>query len=81
LRSVVESVERRAAVELVAIGIGHDVRSYYRRAVERRSADDLSEAIVTQLIDLFDAGGAAGRGAPVPLHRAGHVTTPRSEQP
>jgi cobaltochelatase CobT len=86
LRSVIEGVERRAAVELVAIGIGHDVRSYYRRAVALRSADDLSEAIVTQLIDLFDANDARRRsvrkpGAPGLGHRSGHVTTPRSEQP
>jgi cobaltochelatase CobT len=94
LRSVIENIERRGAVELVAIGIGHDVRSYYRRAVALRSADDLSEAIVTQLIDLFDADAhrrgtrrgaqrrdaARPRAAPVPRPRAGHVTTPRSEQ-
>jgi cobaltochelatase CobT len=63
LRSVIAAIERRGAVELCAIGIGHDVRAYYRRAVSLASADDLSEAIVTQLIGLFDASRAAGSGA------------------
>jgi cobaltochelatase CobT len=58
LRSVIEAIERRSSVELIAIGIGHDVCAYYRRAVALQSADDLSEAIVTQLINLF--GGAGG---------------------
>ena len=70
LRRVIDSIERRAAVELVAIGIGHDVRAYYRRAVAIRSAEELSEAIVTQLIDLFDRPGAAARGAPAARQRA-----------
>jgi cobaltochelatase CobT len=56
LRSVIEAIEKRARVGLVAIGIGHDVRAYYRRAVTLSSADDLSEAIVGQLMALFDAG-------------------------
>lgn len=70
LRRVIDSIERRAAIELVAIGIGHDVRAYYRRAVAIRSAEELSEAIVTQLIDLFDRPGADARGAPAARQRA-----------
>lgn len=77
LRSVIDAIERRAAVELVAIGIGHDVGAYYRRAMALSSVDDLSEAIVTQLIELFDANGARRRGVrarrvdvpPVPARR------------
>jgi len=73
LRSVIEAIERRAAVELVAIGIGHDVGAYYRRAVTLASVDDLSEAIVTQLIELFDANGARRRGARARRTRAQSV--------
>jgi cobaltochelatase CobT len=61
LRSVIDAMTRRGAVELAAIGIGHDVRAYYGRAMALSSADDLSEAIVTQLIDLFDARGGRAR--------------------
>jgi cobaltochelatase CobT len=53
LHAVIDRIERDSPVELAAIGIGHDVTGYYRRAVTLRSADDLGEAIVTQLIDLF----------------------------
>jgi cobaltochelatase CobT len=70
LRCVIDGIEQRAAVEVVAIGIGYDVRAYYRRAVAIRSADELSEAIVTQLIDLFDRPGAARRSVRAARHRA-----------
>src|SRR5260370_27294465 len=58
LRAVIERIERierNSSVELAAIVIGHDVGAYYHRAVALQSADDLGEAIVTQLIDLFNA--------------------------
>jgi cobaltochelatase CobT len=81
LRSVIDAIERRGAVELVAIGIGHDVRAYYRRAVALSSADELSEAIVAQLIDLFDANSAhaARRRGRAPPSRG--LATARSPQP
>jgi cobaltochelatase CobT len=64
LRTVISRIERRSGVELAAIGIGHDVTGYYRRAVTLGSADDLGEAIVTQLIGLFGVQhrGTASRG-------------------
>jgi cobaltochelatase CobT len=54
LRSVIRGIERQHCMELAAIGIGHDVGAYYSRSVTLRSVDDLGEAIVTQLLDLFD---------------------------
>jgi cobaltochelatase CobT len=54
LRSVIDAIQAESRVALAAIGIGHDVGAYYGRSVTLRSADDLGEAIVTQLIDLFD---------------------------
>lgn len=54
LKSVIHAIDKRSAVELAAIGIGHDVGAYYRRSVTLKSADDLGEAIVLQLMRLFD---------------------------
>jgi len=54
LHTVIDWIERDAAVELAAIGIGHDVRDYYRRAVTLSGAMALGEAMAAQLIDLFE---------------------------
>ncbi|MBF2754826.1 MAG: cobaltochelatase subunit CobT [Gammaproteobacteria bacterium AqS3] len=53
LRQVIRAINERSPVELVAIGIGHDVRSYYRRAVMVTSAEDLGRAMADELYDLF----------------------------
>lgn len=54
LRDVIEMIEKRKAVELCAIGIGHDVTRYYDRAVTITDADQLAGAITEQLAALFD---------------------------
>jgi cobaltochelatase CobT len=54
LRDVIAMVEKRKAVELVAIGIGHDVTRYYERAVTITDAEQLAGAITEQLASLFD---------------------------
>jgi cobaltochelatase CobT len=54
LRQVIEWIETRSPVELVAIGIGHDVTRYYRRAVTLMDAEQLGGAIVEQLAGLFE---------------------------
>ncbi|CAM4028986.1 cobaltochelatase subunit CobT [Palleronia rufa] len=54
LRDVIAMVEKRRAVELCAIGIGHDVTRYYDRAVTITDADQLAGAITEQLASLFD---------------------------
>ncbi|GGO51756.1 cobaltochelatase CobT subunit [Roseovarius pacificus] len=54
LRDVIDMVERRKAVELLAIGIGHDVTRYYERAVTITDVDQLAGAMTEQLAALFD---------------------------
>ena len=54
LRDVIAMVERRKQVELLAIGIGHDVTRYYRRAVTIMDVEQLGGALVDQLAGLFD---------------------------
>ena len=61
LRDVIAMVERRRAVELVAIGIGHDVTRYYDRAVTITDVEQLAGAMTEQLASLFDAVPRAGR--------------------
>jgi cobaltochelatase CobT len=55
LRDVIAMIQKRKAVELLAIGIGHDVTRYYERAVTITDADQLAGAITEQLAALFDA--------------------------
>ncbi len=54
LRDVIAMVERKKQVELIAIGIGHDVTRYYQRAVTITDAEQLAGAITEQLASLFD---------------------------
>ncbi|MCP1469890.1 cobaltochelatase CobT [Sphingobium sp. OAS761] len=54
LRQVIEWIESRSPVQLVAIGIGHDVTRYYRRAVTIMDAEQLGGTMVEQLAGLFD---------------------------
>ena len=68
LRYVIEEIETRSPVELIAIGIGHDVTRYYRRAVTIVDAEELGGAMTEKLAELFDenaeppaAGQARGR--------------------
>jgi len=55
LRQVIEWIERKSPVELIAIGIGHDVTRYYSRAVTIMDADQLAGAMVDQLAQLFES--------------------------
>jgi cobaltochelatase CobT len=54
LRQVIEWIEKRSTVELIAIGIGHDVTRYYSRAVTIMDAEQLAGAMVEQLARLFE---------------------------
>ncbi|QPM89235.1 cobaltochelatase subunit CobT [Pseudooceanicola algae] len=54
LRDVIAMVEKRRQVELIAIGIGHDVTRYYQRAVTITDVDQLAGAMTEQLASLFD---------------------------
>ena len=58
LRWVIEEIETRSPVELIAIGIGHDVTRYYRRAVTIVDAEELGGAMTEKLAELFDEHAA-----------------------
>ena len=54
LRQVIEEIETRSTVELIAIGIGHDVTRYYRRAVTITDPSELAGAMTDKLVELFE---------------------------
>ena len=54
LRQVIEELETRSSVELIAIGIGHDVTRYYRRAVTITDPSELAGAMTDKLVELFE---------------------------
>jgi len=54
LRDVIGMIEKRKSVELLAIGIGHDVTRYYGRAVTITDVEQLAGAMTEQLAALFD---------------------------
>jgi cobaltochelatase CobT len=54
LRYIIEDIETRSPVELIAIGIGHDVTRYYRRAVTIVDAEELGGVMTEKLAELFD---------------------------
>jgi cobaltochelatase CobT len=58
LRKVIGEIEGREAVELIAIGIGHDVTRYYRRAVTIVDAEELGGTMMKKLAELFDEDAA-----------------------
>ncbi len=61
LRQVIHEIENRSPVELIAIGIGHDVTRYYQRAVTITDAAELAGAMTDQLVSLFEEGVPATR--------------------
>jgi cobaltochelatase CobT len=68
LRHVIDEIETRSSVELTAIGIGHDVTRYYRRAVTIVDAEELAGAMTEKLAELFtdeDSAQAPSRRAGV----------------
>jgi cobaltochelatase CobT len=78
LRQVIQEIEARSPVELLAIGIGHDVTRYYRRAVTVTDAEELAGVMTEKLAELFDedlawrqlhrAVPSAARARPRKLH-------------
>jgi cobaltochelatase CobT len=54
LKDIIGDIEKSSKVELIAIGIGHDVTRYYKRAVTINDAEQLGGAMVDQLAELFD---------------------------
>jgi cobaltochelatase CobT len=70
LRYIIEEIETRSPVELIAIGIGHDVTRYYRRAVTIVDAEELGGVMTEKLAELFEEKGPEPRRAPAPRRRA-----------
>lgn len=62
LRETIDWIERRSPVELTAIGIGHDVTRYYKRAVTIVDAEQLGGVMMEKLAELFDETPEQGKG-------------------
>ena len=63
LRRVIEEIETRSPIELIAVGIGHDVTRYYNRAITLVDAEELGGALTDKLAELFDEKPASSRSA------------------
>jgi cobaltochelatase CobT len=61
LRQVIGDIEGKSPVELIAIGIGHDVTRYYRRAVTIVDAEELGGAMTEKLAELFEDTAITGK--------------------
>ena len=57
LKKVVKWVEESKDIEINAIGIGHDVSSYYKQAIKIADVQELGDAMVDRLVELFSADG------------------------
>jgi cobaltochelatase CobT len=62
LRHIIGEIENRSPVELIAIGIGHDVTRYYKRAVTIVDAEELGGVMTEKLAELFEDNQASGTG-------------------
>ena len=60
LRQIIHDIETKSPVELIAIGIGHDVTRYYRRAVTIVDAEELGGAMTEKLAELFSENSSSG---------------------
>jgi cobaltochelatase CobT len=69
LRQVITDIENKSPIELIAIGIGHDVTRYYKRAVTIVDAEELGGAMTDKLAELFE-DKAQGNANPTPRRRA-----------
>jgi cobaltochelatase CobT len=72
LRQVIEEIETRSPVELIAIGIGHDVTRYYRRAVTITDPSELAGAMTDKLVELFEEEARSNKGGPQNRRRQTH---------
>ena len=54
LRGVISWIENKSSIQLLAVGIGHDVTRYYKRAVTIVDAEQLADVMTEQLVDLFE---------------------------
>ena len=54
LKKIVEFIEDKTEIEILAIGIGHDVSRYYNRAIKITDVNELGDVMISQLSELFD---------------------------
>ena len=53
LKNTVNLIEQLSSIELLAIGIGHDVKRYYKKAIKITDVQDLGDVMINELTDLF----------------------------
>ena len=53
LKKIVRFIEDKTETEILAIGIGHDVSRYYRRAIKITDVNELGDVMISQLSELF----------------------------
>jgi cobaltochelatase CobT len=70
LRQVIADIEGRSPVELIAVGIGHDVTRYYKRAVTIIDAEELGGAMTEKLAELFEENAEIKKVSRAPKRRA-----------
>ena len=54
LKKMVKFIEDKSEIEILAIGIGHDVSRYYKRAIKITDVNELGDVMISQLSSLFD---------------------------
>ena len=54
LKKMVKYIEEKTEIEILAIGIGHDVSRYYNRAIKITDVNELGDVMISQLSSLFD---------------------------
>ena len=54
LKKTVKFIEDKSEIEILAIGIGHDVSRYYKRAIKITDVNELGDVMISQLSSLFD---------------------------
>ncbi len=54
LKKIVKFIEDKTEIEILAIGIGHDVSRYYKRAIKITDVNELGDVMISQLTNLFD---------------------------
>ncbi|HZA02413.1 MAG TPA: cobaltochelatase subunit CobT [Hyphomicrobiaceae bacterium] len=69
LRQVIQEIENRSPIDLIAIGIGHDVTRYYRRAVTITDPSELAGALTNKLVELFEENGRVNHREPRARHQ------------
>ena len=54
LKKIVKSIENKNEIEILAIGIGHDVSRYYNKAIKISDVQELADVMINELTNLFD---------------------------